>query len=346
METLRVGFIGCGRHSGLRLYPGLEEAGLELVAICDTDVPKATERARQYGVDHVYTDWRQMCDAQSLEAVLIVTGAEGHFALSKQIMEAGYPVFMEKPAAPSSAQATELAQVSASTGKHAQVGFNYRYAMGTQRAVSLMEQGRFAKPAMVSVRWWLGEPDTARFMLHYAVHAIDLLNYLTPGGLTQVDPADLHVEHVRQEPFDYYMVNTRGKQGTIAVMELASHMTGEGHNGRVDLMSSDGILTIMDYTQVTHYDTAPWGDLRRPDSKVYDGDRLWRTEPLLRRGATWHTYGYVEELSRFREAVHGLRKPEATVADAAWGMRVMDRLLEAAGIPQSAIAAAAIQQKR
>ena len=45
MEALRVGFIGCGSHSGLRLYPGLEEAGLELVAVCDLDQEKARSRA-------------------------------------------------------------------------------------------------------------------------------------------------------------------------------------------------------------------------------------------------------------------------------------------------------------
>ena len=36
-QKARVGFIGCGRHSGLRLYTGLAGAGLELIAVCDQD---------------------------------------------------------------------------------------------------------------------------------------------------------------------------------------------------------------------------------------------------------------------------------------------------------------------
>ena len=48
MEKIRVGFIGCGSHSGVRLYPSLRSAGLELVALCDLDETRSRARASEY----------------------------------------------------------------------------------------------------------------------------------------------------------------------------------------------------------------------------------------------------------------------------------------------------------
>lgn len=333
MDKLRVGFIGCGRHSGMRLYPSLKAAGLDLVSVCDSDLEKARARASEYGVGKVYADWETMCAENRLDAVLIVTGPKGHEKLASALLKAGYSVWMEKPCAETAAGADALAEVARQSARHAQIGFNYRYTMGVQRCAELIRTGRFAAPATVSVRWWLGEPDTRRFMLHYVCHAVDLLHYLTPGGLTHLNPrTDLRVEHLRQDDFDWYVVTARGKSGTIAVLELGAHMGGMCHFCRVDMMGKDGVLTVRDFTEVTHYDTAPWGDLRKPDSKVYDGDRLWRTEPLLTRGFIGQTFGYILELERFRETVQGKRPGEATAAEAAWGMHVMDTLLRAANV--------------
>ena len=331
MDKLRIGFIGCGRHSGSRLYPGLRGAGLELVAVCDRDEEKAQARAAQYNVKHVYTDHEAMCREHKLDAVLVVTGPRGHYELTKSLLGLGHHVWTEKPCAETTAQADELAELAERTGRHVQTGFNHRYSIGIQKALRLIEEGRFAQPTMVSVRWWLGEPDRTRFMQHYVCHGVDLLHYLTPGGLTHCDPAkDMHVRHQGQDGFDWFIVTFRGKDGCIAVLELAAHMSGEGHYCSADIMSADGLLRVNDFTQVTHYDTAPWGNLRKPDSKIYDGDRIWRTEPLLCCDGIWQAYGYSNEFERFREAVQGKRTPEATVREAAWGMRVMDRLVDEA----------------
>ena len=330
-ENIKVGFIGCGRHSGLRLYPGMEEAGLDLIAVCDADPIKAQQRATRYAVPNVYSDWQAMCDNQSLDAVLAVTGPAGHYELGTQLLERGYHLFTEKPCSVTSDQADHLVQCAEASGKHMQIGFNYRYTMGVQRAVSMIENQQFADPAVISVRWWLGEPDTQRFMQHYVCHGLDLLHYVTPGGLTHLDPQkDLHIEYVHRDNFDWYVVTMRSVSGAIVVLELGPQMSGEGHYCRIDFTSVDGLLSVHDFTQVSHYETAPWGDLRTPDSKVYDGDRIWRTEPLLTRGSIWQTFGYAEELRRFRQAVQGTRKPEATVAEAAWGMHVMDHLVDQA----------------
>ena len=186
-KRVRVGFVGCGRHGGERIYPSLELAGIDLVATCDLDRERAERYARRFGAESVYTDYRAMCDAEDLEAVLVVTGPQGHFEVGRELVAMGYPVWMEKPPAPTAGQAEELAAAAAEAGVHVQVGFNYRYSAGVRRARSLIDGGQFAPPRMVSVRWWLGgAEDGDEFLWVKAVYDGQPENIDTRASITIV----------------------------------------------------------------------------------------------------------------------------------------------------------------
>ena len=324
MEKISVGFIGCGSHSGSRLYPSLKSAGLELVAVCDLDETRSRARADEYNVAY-YTDYQEMCDAETMDAVLVSIGPQAHYELSIPLLKRGYHVWTEKPPSSTAAQADEMARAAENAGRLVQTGFNYRYTLGIQKAREMVESGRFATPGTIAVRWWLGVSDPQDFMHHYIVHAADLLNYLTPGEL-----GDMHIAHQRLDACDYYLVTLRAENGCIAVLEASANMALSSHWCRVDWMSKDGILSVRDFTEVTHYGTERRGKHADPDSPPYDGDRIWRTEPLIARGPFGDVWGYALELDRFRQAVLGELEPECTIREAAWSMHVCEALMKAA----------------
>jgi len=328
MDAVRVGFIGCGKHSGARLYPSLRSAGLELVAVCDVDAAKATARAAEYNLKAFYTDYNEMCRSENMHAVLVSIGPQPHYELALALLAKGYHVWTEKPCSATAAQADEIAQAAEKAGRLVQTGFNYRYTLGIQKAKSMIESGRFATPSLVAVRWWLGVPNPVEFWHHYMVHAVDLLYYISGGGLSGIR----HAEHVARDGFDYYLAVFRGANDCIATLELSANMAIQGHWSRVDWMSRDGMLSVRDFSEVTHYQTALWGRYARPDLPAYDGDRIWRTEPLIAKGPFVDVWGYVTELTRFREAIQGKRAPEATIKESAWGMHVCEELLKVAGV--------------
>ena len=325
MDTIRVGFIGCGAHSGSRLYPSLQAAGLELVAVCDEIKSKAEARASEYQVKNFYTDYREMCASEKLDAVLISIGPQEHYELGIDLLNSGVHVWTEKPCSKTAAQANEMAHAAEKADRIVQTGFNYRYTLGIQKAKEMIESGRFALPAMVAVRWWLGVRDRLRFMLHYVVHAVDLLNYLSPGELT-----GMHINYQGHDGFDYYVVTFQAEGGCIAVLEATANMAISSHWCRVDWMSKDGMLSVRDFTEVTHHGTAHWGENAETDSPPYGGDRIWRTEPLIAQGPFVDTWGYMGELDCFRQAVLGQRKPECTIREAAWGLQVCEEMMKAA----------------
>lgn len=325
MDTIKVGFIGCGGHSGKRLYPALKAAGLQLVAVCDLDVQKARARAAEFDVKGVYADYREMCDREKFDAVLVAIGPQAHYELSIPLLKRGYHVWTEKPCAYNAAQADEMVLAAEKAGKILQTGFNYRYTVGLQKVMGMIESGQFASPALVAVRWWLGVTKPLEFMHHYMVHALDLLNYLAPGPLRK-----MHVEHHRHDGFDYFMITFRTDAGRIAVLELTANMHIAGHWCRVDWMSRDGMLSVRDFTEVTHYRTALSGQHGGKDAPAYDGDHVWRTEPLIAKGPFVETWGYLAGFDRFRKAILGQGKPECTIQGSAWGMHVCEDLMKIA----------------
>ena len=325
MDPLRVAFVGCGRFSGRAIYPSLAASGMELVAVCGRTRERTETRAAEYGVEQVFYDPVEMCTAVKPDAVLIVAGPQGHYDIASALIPLGLPIWMEKPCAVNSEQASELSARAGAAGLLVQVGFNYRYTRGIQKALDLTRMDESSTPAMVSVRWWLGEPDRRRLMQHYGCHAVDLLHYLTPGGLLDSEPP--HVDYTRKGNHDYYLATFRGVEGCIAVLEFTSQMPLEGHWSRVDLHSSDGLISVREFSEVTHHKSGSRGDLAGPEEPAWNGDSIWPTGAAIAAGSFREVWGYLPELVRFREAAQGLRSPESTIHEAAWGMKVLDRLM-------------------
>src|SRR5437868_11579453 len=73
-ERLRAAFIGCGDHAYRNIYPCLQYAPVELVAVCDRREERAGHYARLFGAAAVYADHREMLAKERPQVVFIVTG--------------------------------------------------------------------------------------------------------------------------------------------------------------------------------------------------------------------------------------------------------------------------------
>ena len=70
-EPLRIGVVGAGAIAQLAHLPVLSKMrGVELVALCDNDRPKARALADRFDIPDVYTDIEDLLEADGLEAVV------------------------------------------------------------------------------------------------------------------------------------------------------------------------------------------------------------------------------------------------------------------------------------
>jgi len=106
-RLVRIGFIGCGNHASQNLYPALrlgvngspalKEPSGELVACCDLDEGRAQRNARVFGFAHWYTDYRTMLEREDLDCLFAVMHPRQQPAIAIDCLNAGKPVFVEKP---------------------------------------------------------------------------------------------------------------------------------------------------------------------------------------------------------------------------------------------------------
>jgi myo-inositol 2-dehydrogenase / D-chiro-inositol 1-dehydrogenase len=190
--TLNIGWIGCGRHATWMLLPQIGRAGMRIAALCDRDETALATTAAQYGVTQTYTDWRKMLDQPGLDAICMAVGPDLHHAATVAALAKGLPVFIEKPPAPTHAQALELQHTSEKTDVPVYVGFMKRYATGNRIAQNILRGADFGPVLgitgsyMTAPTYFAGEEDYTGFYLHHCVHYMDLMPWLAGSPIAEM----------------------------------------------------------------------------------------------------------------------------------------------------------------
>ena len=179
--SLNIGWIGCGRHATQMLMPQLGRNGLHLAAVCDTESGAAANAAWHYGVDAVYSDFRDLIAHKGLDAIGMAVGPDVHKLASIAALEHGLPVFIEKPPARDSRGASEIARVAEKNRKPVIVGFMKRYSTGNRIAANILREDAFGSVLgitgsyMTAPAYFASTPDYSGFFLHHCVHYMDLI---------------------------------------------------------------------------------------------------------------------------------------------------------------------------
>ncbi|XQU09396.1 Gfo/Idh/MocA family oxidoreductase [Halomonas sp. LY9] len=94
---IRLAIIGAGSMAGehAKHYGRIE--GVEVVAVCDRDFPKAQAFAERHGIADVYQDLDAMLARDDIHAVSNVTPDGVHKVTSLAAIAAGKHILCEKP---------------------------------------------------------------------------------------------------------------------------------------------------------------------------------------------------------------------------------------------------------
>lgn len=190
--TIKIGWIGCGRHATWMLMPQLARSGFEIAAVCDRDEASAQNAARQFGAKAIYSDYDDMIANADIDAVGMAVGPDIHFRATLSAMRRGLPVFMEKPPAATAAQAKELMLASEAAKVPVTVGFMKRYSTGNKIAKNILDGGDFGQilgihgSYMTAPTYFTGEVDYTGFYLHHCVHYMDLITWFAGSEFADV----------------------------------------------------------------------------------------------------------------------------------------------------------------
>jgi predicted dehydrogenase len=161
MHPIHVAIVGCGRISDLhqRGYLGRDDA--RIVAVCDTDRTRTRKKAKEWGVEKVYTDYRQVLEDKEVDLVELLTPHHLHCPMSVQACQAGKHVSVQKPMALSAAEADEMIAAAGKAGVVLRVYETFVYYAPAMRARQMIEAGEIGEVRAVRLHVSTGTGDTA-----------------------------------------------------------------------------------------------------------------------------------------------------------------------------------------
>jgi len=125
---LKVGVIGAGGIAQNIHLPCLAEMeGVHLAAVCDLNARRAEDVAARFNIPKSYSQWKEMLAAEKLDAVFVLVWTEQSYRLVAGCIEAGIPVFAEKPARITLYQSKSLLSLAEQHHALVQVGLNRRF---------------------------------------------------------------------------------------------------------------------------------------------------------------------------------------------------------------------------
>ena len=135
---LRAALIGAGMISLYHLR-GWQEAGVDVVAICDTDRKKAEARAAEFNIPRIYDTPGTLFDDGGFELVDIATSVSAHAPLTRMAADCGIHVMLQKPMTEAVAEAQALVDY---------VGEKVRF---------MLHENYHFRPHYLSVRDWIAQ---------------------------------------------------------------------------------------------------------------------------------------------------------------------------------------------
>ena len=98
------------------------------------------------------TDYRDILDDPDIDAVIVATPSETHYALGREVLRSGKHLFVEKPFALTSREASRLVELSRKSQRLIMVGHLLMYHPGIQTVARMVRKGKVGKVFFIGIR--------------------------------------------------------------------------------------------------------------------------------------------------------------------------------------------------
>lgn len=142
---LNIGIIGAGSISEYHIGPYLNTGKCRVKAIADINIDFAEKRAKQFGIEDVYSDYRELLKDESIDAVSIVTPTFTHKEIMTEAIKAGKHILCEKPPALNAQETKECCELAKKSDKVIMYGLVCRFGSHLQFLKEYADSGKMGK---------------------------------------------------------------------------------------------------------------------------------------------------------------------------------------------------------
>lgn len=258
--TLRIGMIGPGGMGQAhieRIHSVI--AGGRVVAVSDVNADNARAVAERIG-GTAYATSAELIASPDVDAVMICSHGPAHEPDVIACINAGKPVFCEKPLAPTADACQRIMEAEQRAGKRlVTVGFMRRFDESYRQMKTILDSGELGEALMVHCAhrnptvpdfytWDMAINDTA-------IHEIDTMRWLLGEEFVSVrvdkpKKTSLRFEHL-QDPLVVVMTTQSGVRVDDEVFVNCQY----GYDIRCELVAEKGAVALADQNRITRRDT-------------------------------------------------------------------------------------------
>ncbi|SFC44682.1 Predicted dehydrogenase [Halobiforma haloterrestris] len=277
--TLEVGvlgyrFMGKAHANAMARLPMFfpDAPKIERSVLVGRDEEALADAADRFGFESTATDWEAVVD--DVDVFYNLGPNHVHPEPSIAALEAGTPVFCEKPLAPTLEEAERMAEAAREAGDDVPAGcaFNYRFVPAIQYAKGLLEDGELGEIRHVRGRYlqdWLVDPEApwswrldeelagSGVLGDLGAHTVDLVRFLVGDDDLAGDIERLsgHLQtFVDERPVeggdetrpvtvdDAYSAQLEFENGAVGTLEASRYATGHKNDHTIEIHGSEGSL--------------------------------------------------------------------------------------------------------
>ncbi len=207
---VRGAVIGAGHMGQYHILALAEIWGVELVGVVDTDFEKAQRVAAPYGA-RAFRDHRELAGLVDFACVAVPT--ELQFDVTRDLLETGAHVLVEKPMTSTLEQAKELFRIARQQSRVLHVGHVERFNGAVQELRKIVE-----RPILVESRRlgpFAPRVQTDSVVMDLMIHDIDIVLNLVEGEPRKITAVGTSVHSRRTDVANVQIVFDSGTMATI-----------------------------------------------------------------------------------------------------------------------------------
>ena len=307
----RVGVIGAGNIATIAQLPTLAKRDdVELAALVSRRSDPGPLQ-RRWGFRAAYGTVEDMLSAQDLDVVFVLTPRSEHAHAVEACLRRDVDVFCEKPLAPSAEEAEHLADLADERGRILMIDFNRRYA-----PVYVAGRETFGSAGATFCVAQKNRPGSEyRATFENAIHMVDLLRWYCGG-----QPVEVTAHTAGDDPWQ--------EDGTAALIRFDT-----GNTGVLMAARTAGAWN----EKLDAYGGGRSAEVLAPESVSITVDGATRIRNLSSEAFGWatatETLGFAAAVHHFLARVADRRPPLTNGRDAIATQKLLDRILQAAGLP-------------
>jgi predicted dehydrogenase len=176
--VLNVAVVGCG-YWGPNLIRNFSACpDTKLVAVCDKDTARLQKALANYPAVEPIQDFDALLARPDVQAVAIATPVRTHAPMALAALRAGKHVLVEKPLAPSVAEAELLVKTARGQGRTLMVDHTFVYSGPVRRMKEILDSGDLGEVYFI---------DSVRINLGLFQHDVNVVWDLAPHDLSILD---------------------------------------------------------------------------------------------------------------------------------------------------------------